>query len=119
LLDADPFEYRNGSDQTMQAHEMIFAIIPRIAAGVIRVDTHPFDGEAVSVKVAGRGFIPRAAVKVGSGMFGGAKAEVMGERQELTLWTPTAIQYDGEPAELREGTVLTISHHREAVRALI
>lgn len=119
LLDAEPFEYRNGSDHTMQAHEMIFAIIPRIAAGVIRVDTHPFDGQAVSVKVAGRGFIPRAAVKVGSGLFGGAKAEVMDERQELTLRTPATIQYDGEPAELREGTVLTISHHRAVVRALI
>lgn len=119
LIGRRPFVYENGSGPR-EAQEMLYAIIPRVAAGVIRLNTHPLDGEIVHVELGSKAFFPQVVAKLGSGLLGGAKGElVSGQSHELKFHTPTAIQYDGEPDELPAGSTVHISHRRDVVQALV
>lgn len=119
----EPFAYLNGTGHTRQSHERLLTLIPRIAAGVIRVDTQVLDRRLVSVEIDaedGGRFLPKAALTLASGYMGGIKGETMTEDEmEILLHNATAIQYDGEPDSLPADTVLRISHQREIVRAVV
>jgi hypothetical protein len=120
LWGLEPFEYANGSGQTTQAKEKIYALMPRIAAGVIKIDTAPFDREIIELELGARAFVLNALAVIGLQRFDrGAKGKTVDGPQELTLRTDTPLQYDGEPTELPAGTVLTISHHPESLRVLV
>lgn len=113
-----PFRYENGSGPR-EAQELIYALAPRIGAGVVRLDTHLLDGELVHLEVGPRAFLPNAAVKLGAGVLSGTKAEYVAEDQRLVFHTDVDVQYDGEPDALPAGAVVDISQGRRIVRALI
>ncbi|HEX5744419.1 MAG TPA: diacylglycerol kinase family protein [Candidatus Saccharimonadales bacterium] len=117
LWNREPFQYENGRGPK-EAQEVLYALAPRIGAGVIRLDKHTLDGELVHLEVGSRAFLPRAVAKLSAGLVGGAKAEYVDEEQELVFHTPAAVQYDGEPDELPAGSVVSISHRRRVVQAL-
>ncbi len=119
LWSREPFEYENGRG-SREAQEVLYALAPRIGAGVIRLDTHILDGELVHLEVGSKAFLPKAAAKLTAGQLGGAKAEYIDDgEQQLTFRTSTAFHYDGEPDELPAGSAVDISHRREVVQAII
>jgi hypothetical protein len=116
----EAFGYETDSGEIATGKEKLYTLMPRVAAGVIKVNTTPFDREIVGLELGARAFILNALAAIGPRRLDcGANGEVMDEPQELTFRTDTPLQYDGEPAELPAGTTLTIAHHLEVARVLI
>jgi diacylglycerol kinase family enzyme len=117
-----PFEYQNGSAETVRAHEILLALMPRFAAGFVRLDTDPFDRKVVSLELDDRAFPLKAFAVIGrpwlSGRANGRPLDIDGQH-ELTFLTDTTMQYDGEPHAVAAGTKVSISHHREAIPVLL
>jgi len=121
-LDAPPFEYQNGSVETVEAREILLALMPRFAAGVIRLDTEPFDRKVVALELGSQAFVFKALAAISrpwlSGRANGQPLEIK-DQHKLTFFTDTHMQYDGEPHALPAGSRISISHHRGIVPAVV
>lgn len=128
LRQREPFVYKNGSAQAIEAQEILLSLVPRVAAGVLRIDTQPSDGKVIGLELGHKNFMGQALAtilrghamaKLGLGRFSGVKGREMDGEHHISLHSDTVIQYDGEPFTIPDGTSIAITHRPDTLPVIV
>ena len=102
-----------------ELQELVFAVQPRMAAGLVRFDTRELDGRMVCVEIDAEHFIGEMVARVTEGqLLRGINGERI-KRRLITVETATVMHYDGEDDEVKSNETIEVNVAPSATQTLV